>query len=105
MHGCINAKLLLSPPPKASVQLIDSLNLQLYAVCLNLVFILMSMPTAGSPSSDFWAKSIRLFEAKTLHLHFWERGIIFFFFKYMYAFSTQMFLPFSTKLFSAQHSI
>lgn len=80
MHGCINAKLLLSPPPqKASVQLIDSLNLQVYAVCLNLVFILMSMPTAGSPSSDFWAKSIRLFEAKTLHLHFWERGFIFFF--------------------------
>lgn len=79
MHGCINAKLLLSPP-KASVQLIDSLNLQLYALCLNLVFILMSMPTAGSPSSDFWAKPIRLFEAKTLHLHFWERGIFLFFF-------------------------
>lgn len=78
MHGCINAKLLLSPPPKASVQLIDSLNLQLYALCLNLVVILMSMPTAGSPSSDFWAKS-RLFEAKTLHLHFWERGIFFYF--------------------------
>lgn len=67
----------------------------------------MSMPTAGSPSSDFWAKSIRLFEAKTLHLHFWERVNFFF---YMYAFGTQMFfLPFSTclvekgKLFSAQH--